>query len=70
MHIGVTQFLYVAVRKSDKCTVLQDVQFAALSNKYLSLNFLQILMIFCNQNHQFCDILTIFQIKMAKMMIC
>ena len=34
-------------------TVLQDGQFAALRNKNWSLNFLHILMIFCNENHQF-----------------
>ena len=52
-----------------KYTVLQDGQFAALRNKYWSLNFLQILMIFCNKNPQFCEFLTNFLLKMAKMVI-
>ena len=50
-------------------TVLQYGQFAALGNKDWSLNFLQILMIFCNKNHKFCEFLTNFQLKMAKMLI-
>ena len=51
-------------------TVLQEGQLAALRNKYWSLNFLQILMIFFLQpNYQFYEFLTIFLIKMAKMVI-
>ena len=36
-----------------RCTVLQDGQFAALSNNYWSLNFLQILMSFSTKNTNF-----------------
>ena len=50
-------------------TVLQDGQFAALRNKYWSLDFIQILMIFFNQNHQFCKFLTIFLLKLSKIRI-
>ena len=51
-----------------RCTVLHDGQFAALKNKYWFLDFLQILMIFCNQNQQFWEFLNIFLIKMVKML--
>ena len=56
------QFQYTDLRQSHllfwpqvrvERTVLQDGQLAAQRNKYWSLNFLRILMIFCNQN--FCD---------------
>ena len=55
--------------RGPRCTVLQDGQFTALRNKFWSLNFLQILMIFCNKNPQFCEVFTNFQIKTAKIVI-
>ena len=50
-------------------TVLQDGQFAALRNRYQLLDFFSNFDDFCNQNHQFRKFLSIFHIKLAKMVI-